>query len=347
VEGHELGEEKVRRGIPAAAAVAAIGVAAARRIQTRTPLDGRTAIVTGASRGLGLAIARELAASGSRVVICARDSAHLESAANGLRDHGADVLALPCDVSDPAQAQMLVDRAAAHFGDVDILVNNAGVIQVGPLAALTLDDFREAMDSMFWGTVNTTLAALPAMRKRRRGHIVNITSIGGKISVPRLLPYNSAKFAAVGFSEGLHAEAARDGIRVTTVVPGLMRTGSDVQARFAGDAAKEYGWFSTAAAMPVLTIDGRTAARRIVRAVRSGRNEIVLTVPAKIAVRVHGVAPALTQTALTVANRLLPGPSASGRSERGLDVARRTPLARRLSRMNRRAGRALNQPEPA
>ena len=106
------------------------------------------------------------------------------------------------------------------------MVNNAGMIQVGPLATTTKEDFVTALDVMFWGTLYPTLAVLPQMRARGRGHIVNITSIGDLVSVPHLLPYTCAKFAAVGLSEGLRAELGPVGIRVTTVVPGLMRTGS-------------------------------------------------------------------------------------------------------------------------
>src|SRR5207237_10885730 len=118
------------------------------------------------------------------------------------------------------------------------------VISVGPILSQELKDFQEAMDVMFWGTVHPTLAVLPQMLTRGRGRIVNITSIGGKVSVPHLVPYGCAKFAAVGFSEGLHAEVKRFGVNVTTVVPGLMRTGSHLNASLKGKQEYEYGWFA-------------------------------------------------------------------------------------------------------
>jgi len=228
-----------------------------------------------------MAVAAELVAAGVRVVICARDRDELDRAAARLRADGGEVLPVVCDVGDEEQARMLIERMVEHFGQVDIVVNNAGIIQVGPLESLTSKNFRDAMDPMFWGLVHVTLAALPHMRARRSGHICNITSIGGKVSVPHLMPYSSAKFAAVGFSEGLRAEVAAHGIRVTTVVPGLMRTGSDVDAEFAGQAGREYAWFAVGAAVPGLSMDARRAARRIVRAIAAPRTEIVLTLPAK------------------------------------------------------------------
>jgi NAD(P)-dependent dehydrogenase (short-subunit alcohol dehydrogenase family) len=189
-------------------------------------LFGQVALVTGGSRGLGLLLAQELGRQGCRVVICARDADELDVARREIADRGIEVLAITCDVGDPDAVGRMLAEVATRFGPVDILVNNASILQVGPLVQMSPRDFIDAHNANFWGVVHPTLAALPAMMARGRGRIVNITSIGGRISVPHLLPYGVAKFAAVGFSEGLRAELARYGVSVTTVVPGLMRTGS-------------------------------------------------------------------------------------------------------------------------
>ena len=133
----------------------------------------------------------------------------------------------------------MVAEAAELLGPIDVLVNNAGIITVGPFLEMDVEDFDQAMKVMFWGPLYTTLAVLPAMRARKQGSIVNITSIGGKVSVPHLLPYCCAKFAAVALSEGLRTELMPDGIRVTTIAPGLLRTGSHLNARFKGKQADE------------------------------------------------------------------------------------------------------------
>jgi short-subunit dehydrogenase len=122
--------------------------------------------------------------------------------------------------------------------------------------------------------VRLALAALPVMREQSHGRIVTITSLGGKIAVPHLVPYCAAKFAAVGFSEGLRAELGRDPVTVTTVVPGLMRTGSHVQALFTGQADKEFTWFSLGASLPLVSMDAERAARQIVEGVRRRGAEI-------------------------------------------------------------------------
>jgi len=307
-------------------------------------LDGQVALITGGSRGLGLALAREFAAHGCKLAICARNVEQLERAREDLRQRGADVLAVPCDITEREQVDALVQRVSHHFGRIDILVNNAGAIRVGPLESMRLEDFEHAMNTMFWGGVYATLAVLPQMRERRSGRIVNITSIGGKISVPHLLPYSCAKFAAVGFSEGLRAEAAKDGIQVTTIVPGLMRTGSHRNAEFKGDHGREYLWFSLSAASPLTAISAERAARDIVQATRWGLPERILSVPANILARVHGAMPEVTLTALSLVNQLLPkGDSPSIR--KGHEAAQQVDsrLLRALTSLGRSAANELNE----
>jgi short-subunit dehydrogenase len=192
-----------------------------------------------------------------------------------------------------------------HLGPVDILVNNAGIIQVGPVETMTADDFRQAMDVMYWGVVYPTLAVLPDMTRRRHGHILNITSIGGKVSVPHLLPYSGAKFAAVGFSQGLAAEARRHGIKVTNLSPGLMRTGSHLHARFKGNQANELTWFGLSASAPLLAMDAERAARQAIEALERGEPDRVLSIPAVTLATFHGLFPGLTVDLLSLVNRFL------------------------------------------
>jgi short-subunit dehydrogenase len=298
-------------GTAAAGALASAGLLVAagsvvRRLRM-ADMSGKVVLITGGSRGLGFAIAREFSALGSRIAICARGQAGLERAAAELRRTRSEVFALTCDVSSAEQVSEMIARVNGQFGRIDVVVNNAGTIAVGPIESQTIEDFREAMDVMFWGHVNTTLAVLPQMQQRRSGWIANVTSIGGKISAPHLLPYACAKFASVGFSEGLRAELAKDGIHVTTIVPGLMRTGSHVNAYFKGDHKSEYAWFSLAATNPVSSISARRAARSIVRAIRRGQSELILSVPAKVAVAVHGLFPGTTARLMGVTNRIIPG----------------------------------------
>jgi short-subunit dehydrogenase len=132
---------------------------------------------------------------------------------------------VPCDVSDKHQAAALIEEAYANFQTVDLLINDAGVIEVGPVEDETIEAFETAMSINFFGALHSIYAVMPHFLARGEGAIVNISSIGGKISVPHLLPYVASKFALTGLSEGLHAELRHKGIRVTTVCPGLMRTG--------------------------------------------------------------------------------------------------------------------------
>ncbi len=303
----------VAGGFAAAAVGAYFGGRKIWDVIAETDLAGKVVLITGGSRGLGLAMAEEFAAEGAKLVICARDEAELERARRRLEVQ-TDVLALRCDIGERDQVEGLIRQATEHFGRVDVLVNNAGAIMVGPLRTQALSDFEEAMQVMFWGPVYATMAVLPQMIERGDGRIVNIASIGGRISVPHLLPYNCAKFALTGFSEGLHAELAKYGVGVTTIVPGLMRTGSHVNAFFKGKQEAEYSWFSLGASLPVTSISAEGAARRIVRAVKRGETDVVLTPQAKLAAAVHGVVPGIVQDVLALVNRTLPdGEQVTGR----------------------------------
>lgn len=290
------------------------------RQKRRYDFSNKVVLITGGSRGLGLVLARMFANEGARLAICARNRGELDRAAEELRNLGAQVLAISCDLENRDQAQDLVRQVEQHYGRIDVLVNLAGIIQVGPMETMTVDDYERAMRVHFWAPLHTILAALEGMRRRGEGRIVNISSIGGKISVPHLLPYCASKFALVGLSEGLRAELAADGIFVTTVCPGLMRTGSPRNADFKGQNQAEYAWFAISDNLPALSISAEEAARQIIEATRYGEAEIIPGTAAKLAATFHSLFPGLTADLLGVANRLLPAAGGIGtRSAKGYE----------------------------
>jgi NAD(P)-dependent dehydrogenase (short-subunit alcohol dehydrogenase family) len=307
-------------------------------------LRGQVALITGGSRGLGLAMARVLADEGCKLVICSRDEEEIKRASKELSERGAEVIGMRGDVANQAEVEQLVAIGTARFGPIDLLINNAGVIQVGPLETCRLDDFQQAMDIMFWGTLYPTLSVLPSMRERQSGRIVNITSIGGRLSMAHMLPYDAAKFAATGLSEGLHAELAKDGISVTTITPGLMRTGSHFNAIFKGKVDEEFTWFSLGASLPVISMDADRAARQIIGAAKRRETDRVISFPAMMAARVHGVAPGATADIISFVNRFLP--KANGNEAmKGIDVESSSPnrLRDSLTAMGRSAAERFNQ----
>jgi NAD(P)-dependent dehydrogenase (short-subunit alcohol dehydrogenase family) len=270
-----------------------------------TPRAG-VALVLGASRGLGLLVARDLVDRGFVVHGCARDAAELEEAAHSLLP--STFVPHVCDVRDPDAVVALVEDVLADEGRIDVALHVAGVIQVGHADALTLGHYEDAVDTMLWGPVHLALAVLPSMRDAGHGRLGVVSSIGGLVAVPRLVPYSVAKFGAVGLAEGLHAELAGTGVTVTAVTPGLMRTGSHLHARFVDAPEADYAWFAPAASLPGLSISADRAARRIVSGVLAGRPTVELTPLTILARRVHGLAPATTVRGLGLASRLLPGP---------------------------------------
>ncbi|HMQ53252.1 MAG TPA: SDR family NAD(P)-dependent oxidoreductase [Anaerolineae bacterium] len=297
-------------------ATALVGVVGAGWLwqRRRQDLSGKVVLITGGSRGLGYLLAQEFARQGCRLAICARDEAELERARYRLSLAGAEVITTLCDIGDQRQVERWVRLSLERFGQIDILVNNAGIIQVGPLETMTRQDFAKALDVMFWGGLHTTLAVLPPMQQQGAGQIVNITSIGGKVSVPHLLPYNCAKAAFISLSEGLRAELQPHGISVLTVVPGLMRTGSHLNAFFNGQQANEFTWFSLGASLPLLSMNAERAAKQIVAATKKRETEVILTIPANLLARFHGVFPGLTTEIISlVARLLLPSADGAGR----------------------------------
>jgi NAD(P)-dependent dehydrogenase (short-subunit alcohol dehydrogenase family) len=276
------------------------------RHRRKWDLQGRTVLVTGGSRGLGFLVARELLREGARVAICARDADTLARAQRQLEGDGGPVVAIPSDVAVREDIECVVGRVTEELGSIDVLINNAGTITVGPLNTMRFADFHDAINTNLWGALHAILAVLPDIRRRHAGRIVNIASIGGKLAVPHLLPYSASKFALVGLSEGLHAELARDGIQVTTICPGLMRTGSPRHAFFKGRYRAEYAWFSISDSLPLVSMNAPRAARQIVDALRWGEAGRVLGVPAKLGAMAHALFPGMTTALLALVNRALP-----------------------------------------
>jgi NAD(P)-dependent dehydrogenase (short-subunit alcohol dehydrogenase family) len=299
-----------KAGLFAAGAFGAAVAARAMRARQSMDLRDRVVVITGGSRGLGLVMARRFAAEGARLALLARDEAELGRAREDLESRGAVVLTVRCDVRARDDAQPAIQRVVDHYGRIDVLINNAGIIQVGPLEHMTLADFDDALAVHFWGPLYTMTAAIPHMRHQGGGRIVNISSIGGKVAIPHLVPYSASKFALVGLSDGMRAELARDGIRVTTVCPGLMRTGSPINATFKGQHRSEFTWFAVADALPLVTIDAGRAADKIVEACRRGAAELVITPQARAAVVMNAIAPAAFAGLMMVVNQLLPRPAA-------------------------------------
>ncbi len=313
-------QQKVFLGVVAGAA----GLfAAGRAVRGRRAIGfaGRNVVITGGSRGLGLVMARQLAAEGARLCLLARDVAELERARDELVALGAEVMIVRCDIRRRGDIRAAVDHILETWVGIDVLINNAGVIQVGPLEHMTAEDFENAMATHFWGPLHLMFEIVPSMRRRGFGRIVNIASIGGRIAVPHMAPYTASKFALVGLSDAVRTELDRYGIRVTTVVPGLMRTGSPLNADMKGQHEAEYAWFAISDALPGLSTSAENAAWQILDACRHGDPELTITVPARIATAASHLAPGVFARLLTLANKVLPGPAGTrgDRHRRGRD----------------------------
>ena len=309
----------------------------------RYSLQDKVALITGGSRGLGLVLARQICAQDGKVALIARDPDELARAKADLAPRGGVVLAIECDLLDAGQIQSAVRQIINRFGKIDILINNAGIIEVGPLEHMGRDDFERAMRVHFWAPFELVSQVVPEMRTWGGGRIVNISSIGGKMAVPHLAPYSASKFALTGFSDALRAELARDNIHVTTVAPGMMRTGSHVNAKFKGRQDIEFAWFAASAGAPLISMNADRAARKILAACRRGQPSLTLTFAARGAILGNALFPNLTGYLMKFVNRFLPGPShgQGNQSRPGSQLRRLTP--KWLTRLGDRATRTNNE----
>jgi len=290
----------------------------------RYSLRDKVVLITGGSRGLGLVLARHICAQGGSVALIARDPEELARAKADLAPRGGMVLTIQCDLLDPAQIGAAVRQAIDRFGNIDILINNAGIIEVGPLENMTREDFERAMRLHFWAPFELIAQVVPEMRIWGGGRIVNISSIGGKVAVPHLASYSASKFALTGFSDAIRAELARDNIHVTTVAPGMMRTGSHVNAKFKGKHDMEFAWFAASAGAPLISMNADRAARKILAACRRAQPSLTLTFAARGAILGNALFPNLTGYVMRLVNRFLPKPSgADGNQLRGGSEVRR------------------------
>lgn len=315
----------------------------------RFDFKNKKVFITGGSRGLGLSLAWNLIENGAAVTLAARSLDELDRGRNLLlKDFPkCRVFIKACDVTDPVSFKACLEQSITEMGGLDLLVNNAGSILVGPFESMEMEDFEAQMKLHLFAVIRATKLILPYFKSQGAGRILNICSLGGKVAVPHMLPYDVSKFALAGFSQGVGPELAREGITLTTAYPTVMRTGSTIQAVFKGNHEKEFEWFHALDHMPGLSMSADEAAKKILRAVADGKSEIVLSLPAKIRMAVGAFFPELTNKIMTTAALALPTENSMERKT-GADSQERfnqnvffTPLRRIASRVQ-----ALYNQEP-
>jgi short-subunit dehydrogenase len=275
-------------------AAAGLGIAMAAntlyREVNKYKLEGKVVLVTGGSSGLGLVLAKQLAQKGAKLIICSRTSENNKAAKQELEALGAEVMTFTVDLAETKEVEKMIKKIIAHYGRLDVLINNAGIIQVGRQEEMGISDYEEAMKSNFWAPLYVMQAAIPHFREQQEGRIVNITSIGGKVAIPHLLPYTASKHALVGLSEGMNAELKNDNIKVTTVVPFMMQTGSQKNIILKGDDSGSK-WIKEARTTTLFAQDAEVSAKKIIAAIEYGESEVMLSVLGKAATALQGFAP--------------------------------------------------------
>ncbi len=251
---------------------------------SRRPISGTRMLITGASQGIGRALAESAALQGARVLAAARSDELLHDLGGQVRSRGADLQTVCADVTVPADRERMAAAALARFGGLDVLINNAGIGATGHFLEADPERLRKIMEVNFFGVTETTRVCLPLLRNGCRPTIVNISSIAGKRGIPARSEYSASKFAVQGFSEALRAEVSRYGIAVLVVCPGLTRTNFsqnmlEQKARLQFDHMRGM----TAGAVAAATL----------QALARGRAEICLSLPGKLLVFVSRFFPRL------------------------------------------------------
>jgi short-subunit dehydrogenase len=242
----------------------------------------RVVIVTGASSGLGVAIARAFAAEGARVTLAARNADRLRQTATGL---SGEVLTVACDIAKSTDVDNLIQQTIARFGRLDILVNNAGVGMVAPVEFVEMPDAVALFETNFFGALHCIQAALPHLKQQRRAHIVNVASISGLRAIPNIAIYSAAKAALIALSDSLRIELRGSGIGVTVVCPGRIAD----TAFF--ERLTRYGPLKLYEGHQTVTPDA--VAQAILDAILKRRRLVILPSDARLLYRVNKLAPRL------------------------------------------------------
>jgi NADP-dependent 3-hydroxy acid dehydrogenase YdfG len=257
---------------------------------------GKVALITGASSGIGAALARRLAEDGASVVLCARRTDRLATLAAELGALGRDALVCRCDVTEPTDLARAVAAAEERFGHLDIVIANAGFGVVGPVDALDVADFRRQFETNVFGVLHTVQAALPAL-KRSHGVLALLGSVAGYVALPHAAPYSMSKFAVRALADSLYGELRAAGVAVTLVSAGFitseLRQVDNQGRRHEGARDPVPAW---------LRMPAPAAARRIVAAIAKRRREVIVTGHGRLIVLAQRLAPGLV--AALVSRRL-------------------------------------------
>lgn len=254
-------------------------------------------LITGASQGIGRATALLFARQGYDLVLAARQSDRLQAVAQEVQNLGQSAIAIPTDVKDAQQVQAMVAKALEHYSAIDVLVNNAGIYISGPVEAFSLEDWHQAIDTNLWGYIHTIHALLPHLLTRGTGTIINVSSIGGKVPLPYLVPYTTTKFAVTGLTEALHSELKPKGIHVGGIYPSIIKSDFLERAILRGkdqqDAQGRLDQLNQVLSAPVVE-KPEDVANAIWEAVRQQKEE-VLVGSANVSKAAYGVFPGLMQ----------------------------------------------------
>jgi len=262
-------------------------------------LKNKGVLITGASSGIGRALAYKLAQKGVKLILSARNKQHLEDVAALIKrsfPEAPEPIVIPCDVTDSEDIKRLFSSCSQQGGDIDILINNAGIGIYGEAELISLEDFRKIMEVNYFGAVQCMLEAVAMMKKRKQGIIVNISSVAALHGVPYLSAYGASKAALMTFSQSLRAELRDTGISLMNVHPGYTKTRFFRNEKIVGEARRPKGPYAPA----------QRVAAKIVNAIIHNRHKVVLSLEGKALAVLHGIFPGAARRSMkNIASNLI------------------------------------------
>lgn len=265
------------------------------RTAKREKLAGNVVVITGASAGIGKSYAYAFAEEGCNLVLASRSKSKLTEISNDLiKKYNVKVIVVPTDVADEKQAKDLIDIALEEFDHIDILINNAGIGAYGYIHTTSIEDMKKLMDVNYWGMVHCTHAALASMIRRRKGRIVNVSSVVGKIAMPAMGAYSATKFAMEGFSDSLRIEMKKFGIGVTVICPTTTKTD------FVENAVE-----GTNLKLESFGMSSERVAKETINAILDDKRDHVLGIGENLGVKINNTFPGIIDNVLTFAPKFI------------------------------------------
>jgi len=287
------------------------GYFAFKRKKRQFTYQGKVVLVTGGARGLGYIMARQLVEEGAKVIICARDADQLDKAYVLLRNHGEVTYPYVCDITEKENIVQLAYFIKKRFGRLDVLINNTGTITINPIEQLPLNNYKKFIESHLWGPMQLVRVLIPLLSKSREAKIVNIFSVGGKISLAKSQPYDVNEIVHAVFYDNISRVITGKNIKLTAIYPEFKDQDLPVNLKLKGHSEQELAWSKFNESRPLISLYAENVGKQILKTAQIGKKTLTLPFPRELARIVNNINTELNLTLCQLVDHLVPHDSGS------------------------------------